>query len=805
MVYRKHLTILCCLLLAVSAVQANYTFLGNVDSAKVETSGCVLYCEGGNNVQITFLKENMFRYTLHRAEYSEPLLEYPLVKTQWDGVQVEYLENDSIITLTSSELRIEIQKIPCRIVVRNSEGEILSADDPGMGIGWDGKEVRSWRTIAPDEKFFGLGEKVGPVNKRGREWVMWNDDYPGYDDRTDPLYQSIPFYIGLRDGNAYGIYFNNSYRTTFNMGAGNRRYMSFAAEQGNLDYFFICGPEISSVVETYTELTGRTPMPPMWSLGYQQCRYSYFPDSEVLRIAKTFREKKIPADVIYLDIHYMDDYRLFTFHPERFPKPRALMNELEDMGFKVVTIIDPGIKVDDEYRVAREGLAGEHFVCYPDDEIYIGEVWPGPSYFPDFSRDETRTWWAGLLDEFYDTGIDGFWNDMNEPAVWGKAFPQEVIFNDDGIFSNQKKMHNLYGFLMCRATTEGMKRLRPEERMFVLTRAGFAGIQRYSAVWTGDNVASEEHLELGIRMMLGLGLSGVPFVGMDVGGFMGTPSPELYARWMQVGALSPLFRGHTVYNSSDQEPWSFGDEVERISREAIELRYRLLPYIYSLFYEANQTGAPLWRPLFWYDTDDNRVYDWAFQHEFFVGEKLLAAPVTRDGQYVKKVYLPRGKWLDWNTEKVYDGEQEIYVDAPLYRLPLFLREGAIIPSREPEQFTGEKPLTKLILDVFASEQLSAFEYYEDDGKSYDYLNGSYRLTEFSCIKTQSELQFEKQRTHDNYKAPKRNLEIRFHAVVEPSEVLLDERVIDDYHYDAQKQILTISIPDKGKEQKLLIR
>ncbi len=787
-------------------LQANYTFLGKVDSTEATPSRLILHCEGGSQVQITFLQPNLFRYTLRRAAYPESLLEYPLARLEWDPIPVEFTENDTRVMLKSNELALDIQKSPCRLTVRNRQGDVVSEDDPGMGVGWDGKEVRCWRTIAPDEKFFGLGEKTGPVNKRGREWVMWNDDYPGYDDRTDPLYESIPFFIGLRSGNAYGIFFNNSYRTTFNMGAGNRRYSSFAAEQGSLDYFFMYGPEISRVVETYTQLTGRSPMPPLWSLGYQQCRYSYYPASEVLRVAKTFREKHIPADVIYLDIHYMDDFRVFTFDPERFPNPRALMNELDSMGFKVVTIIDPGVKVDTTYRVAREGLEGDHFVRYPDGELYIGEVWPGPSYFPDFSREQTRKWWAGLLDEFLNIGVDGFWNDMNEPAVWGKAFPQEVIFYDGGKFSSQKKMHNLYGFLMCRSAAEGLNRLHSEERQFLLTRAGFAGIQRYSAVWTGDNIASEEHLELGIRMMLGMGLSGVPFVGMDVGGFMGTPSPELFARWMQVGALSPLFRNHTAFNTCAQEPWAFGEDVERISREAVEMRYRFLPYLYSLFYEASQTGAPLWRPLFWYDAEDEQVYDWDYQHEFFVGEKVLAAPMTREGQYVKKVYLPEGRWLDANTERVCEGRQAIYVDAPLDRLPLFLREGAIVPSREPMQFVDEKPLTKLILDVFPSTEPNTFQYYEDDGKSFDYRQGIYRITEFNCVHHDGELHFVKRRAHDRYNAPERELEIRFHAISKaPREVMLARQPLQSYGYDEQKRILIITIPDKGNVQSLIIR
>jgi alpha-glucosidase len=786
--------------------QANYTFLGNVDSTAHTPSGLTIYCEDGNQVQFTFLQTNMFRYTLLRKDCTEPLLEEPLAFMKWESVPLEYTEDGTRIQLKSSELELSIQKSPCRLIVRNKRGDVISEDDPGMGVGWDGKEVRCWRTIAPDEKFFGLGEKTGSVDKRGREWVMWNEDFPAYDDRKDPLYESIPFFIGLHGGNAYGIFLNNSYRTTFNMGAGNQRYSSFTAEQGNLDYFFLYGPEISRVVETYTQITGQAPMPPMWSLGYQQCRWSYYPASEVLRIAKTFREKQIPADVIYLDIHYMDGYRVFTFDSERFPKPRALMNELDGMGFKVVTIIDPGVKVDTICRVAREGLRDNHFVRYPDGELYVGEVWPGPSYFPDFSRQQTRDWWAGHLNEFLDIGVDGFWNDMNEPSVWGQAFPQEVIFYDGGKLSSQKKMHNLYGFLMCRAASDGLNHLHPNERQFLLTRAGFAGIQRYSAVWTGDNEATEDHLELGIRMMLGMGLSGIPFVGTDVGGFMGTPTPELFARWMQVGALSPLFRNHTAYNTRDQEPWAFGEDVERISREAIEMRYRFLPYFYSLFYEASQTGAPLWRPLFWYDANDEQVYNWDYQQQFFVGEKVLAAPVTREGQYVKKVYLPEGQWLDVNTEKVYEGKQTVYVDAPLDRLPLFLREGAIIPSREPEQFVDKKPLTKLILDIFPSTHSDTFQYYEDDGKSLDYQRGIYRLTEFSCAKRNSELHFEKLRVYDRYNAAERTLEIRFHAVSKkPREVMFDRQRLRDFRYDEQKRILVVSISDKGNTQSVTIR
>ncbi|HEX9652371.1 MAG TPA: glycoside hydrolase family 31 protein [bacterium] len=794
---------------------ANYSFLGNVEKYETRTSGISLFCESRCELRIDFLKSNLFRVTLIRPDYSEALLDYPLAKTEWEAVPIDFEETEPQLLLKSDEIDLVIQKSPCRLTVKDKQGTIINQDDPGMGIGWDADEVRCWKTITADEKFFGLGEKTGNLNKRGSEWVMWNTDNPHHDNNSDPIYQSIPFFIGMRDYQAYGIYFNNSYRSKFNFGAGNQRYYSFCADAGNLDYFFIHGPQVSQVVETFTELTGRTPMPPKWALGYQQCRWSYYPAKEVLRIAQTFREKRIPADVIYLDIHYMDGYRVFTWHPERFPDPVGLIKQLASLGFKVAVIIDPGVKVDANYRVAKEGLQNNHFVRYPDDEIYIGEVWPGPSYFPDFSREETRAWWGNLFGDLVNVGVKGFWNDMNEPAVWGKAFPEEVLFHDEGRVSSQKKMHNLYGFLMAKACYDGLTRLRPNERPLVITRAGFAGEQRFTSVWTGDNQATEEHLEMGIRMLQGLGISGVPFVGTDVGGFGGTPSPELFARWIESAVFAPFFRAHTHYDGSDQEPWSFGENVEEISKKFITRRYEGLPHLYSLFWEAHQTGAPILRPLFWHHQNDPHVYDGQWQEQFLVGENLLVAPVTRIGHNLKKVYLPPGQWLDLNTETVYDGGKAIIVDAPIDRLPMFLRSGGIIPSQEPMQYVGEKACTKLMLDIFAAGQSASYQFYEDDAESYDYASGKYRLTDLSVTKKGKELQISKTRSHDAYQPTERLLQLRVHAVAAPvAAIALGNTSLSEfkssqngtgYSYDAEKRILTIQFPDDAPKQSLTIK
>ncbi|MBK6765052.1 MAG: DUF4968 domain-containing protein [bacterium] len=724
--------------LLITSARANYRFAAPVTSTTQTARGAVVTCADGVTLEVKFITSDIVRITLVRPEDPEPLLTDALLADSLllRDVELTSEETSSAVLIKSDRLTVAVDHDSLHVIFINAFGRALLADDPAMAYGFDGNEVRTWKQLAPGEKFFGLGEKGGGLDKRGRELVLWNSDIPGYLDSTDPLYQSIPFYIGLRDSVAYGIFFNNSCKSRFNFGAGQQRYSSFSAEDGPLDYFVINGPSIKEVVRRFSDLTGKLNLPPLWALGYQQSRWSYFPDTEVRRLAQTFREKDIPCDVIYLDIHYMDGYRVFTWDSTRFPEPQTLLSDLNKDGFKIVPIIDPGVKAEWGYKIADEGLAGNHFVRYPDHTVHVGEVWPGKSYFPDYSHPKTRIWWGKHVAEMRKQGVRGFWNDMNEPACWGQAFPLETIFHDNGLNSSHKKMHNLYALHMAQATYEGLLKDFPYERPFILTRAGFAGIQRYAASWTGDNLASEDHLELGIRLMLGMGLSGQPFVGTDIGGFMGTPSPELFVRWMQVGALSPFCRTHSHYGSNDKEPWSFGENNEAIARKFIKFRYELLPTLYSLFYQSSQTGEPIWRPLFYEFQNDPKCYDWAYQQQFMLGENILVAPVTRVGQYTKKVYLPEGKWLDWNTKKVYEGQQEIIVDAHLDWLPMFLRNGAILFRRDLQQYADQRPIAELTVNVFGLPAAtdgfpsSSAVLYEDDGRSHASRNGRFRRTEY---------------------------------------------------------------------------
>lgn len=633
----------------------------------------------------------------------------------------QFKEEDNQILLSSELFDIRISKSPGRLSFLTKDGQILNEEDPGLGTSWIGHEISTYRKLQEGERFIGLGEKTGHLDRRGSGYTHWNTDYFAYPLEGDPIYCSIPFYIGIHNGLCYGIFLDNSYKSHFNFGASNDRFSYFAVEGGDLNYYFIYGESIPEIIEQYTYLTGRMKMPPKWSLGYQQCRYSYYPDSEVKSIAKTFRDKQIPGDVIYLDIHYMEKFKVFTWDGERFADPKGMLDELKAQGFHVVVIIDPGVKVEEGYEAYEDGLKEDVFVKYPDGQNFTGEVWPGWCHFPDFTNPRVREWWGAKFADMVNVGIEGFWNDMNEFATWGNRLPDLMQFDHDGVPSTVKRVRNIYGLQMSRSTFEGTKKLMDDERPFILTRATFAGAQRYSAVWTGDNEASEDHMLLGVRIVNSLGLSGVSFCGPDVGGFAGTTYGDLFARWITIGAFTPFFRAHTFVNTNYSEPWAFGEEVEEISRNYINLRYRLMPYLYSVFYESSQTGMPLNRSLAMHYPHQVEVYDHRFENQFLFGPNILVAPI-KSTETITKVYLPEGQWYDLHNDKLYQGDEIVYVDCPLTRLPLFVKAGGMLTMQSLVQNTSEAHDGVLYLHLYKGED-SAFQLYEDDGKTYSYETG----------------------------------------------------------------------------------
>lgn len=514
------------------------------------------------------------------------------------------------------------------------------------------------------------------------------------------------------------------------MGKENSNYYYFGAKDGNLDYYFIYGPEVSEVVNEYTNLTGKTPLPQLWTLGYQQCRWSYAPEQRALEIAKTFREKNIPCDTIYLDIDYMDDFRVFTWDNKKFKNPKAFTDELKSMGFKVVTIIDPGVKVDKGYKIYDEGLKNGYFATDKDGMVYKNTVWPGDSVFPDFMNSQVRKWWGNNQKIMFNLGIAGIWNDMNEPASFNGPLPEDIVFNNDGTLVTHKEIHNVYGHMMDKATYEGIKEAT-NKRPFVVTRACYAGTQKYSTVWTRDNQSTWEHLRMSLPMLMNIGLSGMAFCGTDVGGFGFDCTGELLSRWMQVGTFTPLFRNHSTIGSREQEPWAFDEITEEINKKYIKLRYKFIPYLYDMMHKCEKSGAPIIRPLLYNYQNDKKTYE--INDEFMFGDNVLVSPVVEQGARQKLVYLPKGNsWIDYWTGEEFEGGQYIIKDAPLDICPIYIKTMSIISNGEDVNYIGEKDTECLNLSIYLCDKKGEGKYiaYNDDGESFDYKNGRFNEYEF---------------------------------------------------------------------------
>jgi alpha-glucosidase len=709
-------------------------------------------------VEVSIYTSSIIRIRIDKKEFKDDFSYAVISKPLKTTFNIQE-EADRYIVTTDS-VKLEITKNPVRFRFLTLDNKLINEDDPAFGTSYIGEEVTTYKKIQPNERFIGLGEKTGNLDRRGSGYTNWNTDYFGYGTNDDPLYVSIPFYIGIHNNMNYGLFLDNTYKSHFNFGASNDRFSSFTAESGEMNYYFIYHKNVADIVTSYSALTGRMKLPPMWSLGFQQCRYSYYPDTEVLTVAKTFRAKKIPADVIYLDIHYMDAYKVFTWHPTRFPNPKKMLSELKEMGFHTTVIVDPGIKIEKGYPFFEQGVKENIFVKYPDKTNYAGQVWPGWCHFPDFTNPAARTWWGKSFKGYVDMGLDGFWNDMNEIATWGNRLPNLMEFNYDGHHATTKSSRNIYGMQMARATFEGTKELLGGKRPFVLTRAGFSGVQRYAAVWTGDNSSNDDHMLAGVRLVNSLGVSGVTNAGVDVGGFTGGVPVKLYTRWMSIGAFTPFFRAHTAINTKDAEPWTFGEEAEEITRNYIQLRYNLMPYIYSSFYESTQNGLPVSRTLAINYTHDKNIYEGTFQNQYLFGNSIMVAPFV---SYVDlgKVYLPKGNWYDFYNDKPFKGSEQITVETPIDRLPLFVKGGSIIPVQSPIQSMKEKPSDTLMIHIYKGEESNKLVYYEDDGETYDNEKGTFykRL----MVYQPNENHFTLEPSEGSYASKFKNLKCIFHG------------------------------------------
>ncbi len=760
--------------------------LGDVLSHEVDGQAVDLVCDNGV-LRLEVLAGGIVRLRLRRAESTgfPPLFSYALdPDAAWPPVPFEVEADGQALTLRTEHLTCRVAKSPCRLSFYDAQGRPLSEASEGLGFRSAGSFYTS--SLAEAEALYGLGEKAFALNLRGRRLEMWNTDPHTYAPGDDPIHLCIPTLLALRGGRAYGYFFDNPGRARLDLGPARPDQLRYEADGGELCAYFVAGPGLADVLARYTRLTGRMPLPPRWMLGYHQSRWSYSPASEVRELAAEFRRRRIPADAIHLDIDYLDGYRIFTWDRARFPDLPALLSDLRGQGFRAISILDPGVKVDPGYAVHDEGLARDAFCKRPDGRPFVGPVWPGDCYFPDFTDPETRAWWGELYQPLLEAGMAGFWNDMNEPAVFGGEMPAEVRHAYEGRGASHGEAHNVYGLQMARATAEGLGRLCPEARVPVISRSGYAGLQRYALVWTGDNHSTWAHLRLGVSMCLNLGLSGLAFCGPDVGGFSGDCDGELLVRWIQVGALTPFFRNHSAMGSARQEPWAFGQPYEDICRRWIELRYELLPYVYTAAWQAAQTGLPMMRPLALAFPGDVRTY--SLDDQFLLGDALLAAPVGRPGQRRRRVYLPGGPWYDFWTGERLSGEVE--AEAPLARMPLYVRAGAVLPRGPILQSTDDWPPEALHLHVYPGDGESWL--YEDDGRSLAYREDAFRQTRFVC-ETSSESLTLRREVEGPFDPGYERFEIHFHGLDgAPGQVRVDDTPAEA-SFDAETRTTRLAV------------
>ena len=668
---------------------------------------------------------------------------------------IEHLADRTLLITESMTVTVWVD--PFRIDVHRADGTaVIETAQDQQGRYWayatlnDAFTIR--RRCRREDAIFGLGEKSGRHNRKGRDFTMWNvdvlspeetaeftrdrapDDPRG--DRTsvefDPFYATIPFFYhqNYPAGGMAASFVDNGYRGAYEFSEAEEYRIAF--DGGQYTEYVFAGPDMPAILTSYTWLTGRTAPPPLWALGYHQCRWFDYTQDAVEAIAARHRSDDIPCDAMWLDIEYMDGYRVFTWDTERFPDAPGMLKRLADNGFRVITIIDPGVKFDPGYWVFDQAVERDVLCRTEGGDLYLGQVWPGNTAFPDFVTEEGRTWWGELNAAHVQSGLAGIWNDMNEPATGD--IPSGPMRFGHGEHPHAR-FHNQYALLMAMGTTAGLLEAMPDRRTFVLSRSGFAGIQRYAANWMGDNMARWDHLWLSIAMGAGFGISGQAFVGADIGGFQGDTQPELFLRWMQYGVLTPFCRNHSEIDNVDQYAWAFGPLIEDHLRAAIKLRYRLIPYLYASFLTASETGAPVQRPMIFDHQYDGTVRD--LDDQYLLGPDLLVAPVTEPGMTSRQVYLPAGDWYDWHTGEFAGGAQFVIMPTPMDRIPIFARGGAVIPmwAEAPPSTSGHHPAV-IELHVFVPRTDGSHHsmLQEDDGLTFAALSGARYRTSFEVVR-----------------------------------------------------------------------
>ena len=800
------------------------TFSGN----KSLPNGIEVY-SGKAILQVTALRDDLIRVRVGRdgilpEDASWAVL--PSARQQRASVTPE--STDAAVGFRTNAVRVRVDRTTLRFSLTDLDGNVLQEDATGWPVEFHDKAFRVYKQMPLDEHYFGLGDKVGPLDRRNQSFTMWNTDAYNFQESTDPLYKTIPFFLTMRAGRTLGVLLDNTWCSNFDFGKQINGVYSFGAEDGPLDYYVLYGPDPKHVLEGYAWLTGPPPLPPIWALGYQQSRYSYETEAQLREVAQKLRAERIPADALYLDIDYQKSNRPFTIDPEKFPTFVSMLADLKKEDFHVVGITDLHIASlpGQGYAPYDSGAAGGHFVRNLDGSFFVGKVWPGPSVFPDFTQQSTRQWWGTLYTSFVSDGLAGFWNDMNEPSVFNtpdKTMPDEVQHRiDESGFrqrvASHREIHNVYGMENSRATYEGLLKISPDQRPFVLTRATYAGGQRYAATWTGDNSSTWNHLRLTTPTLENLGLSGFGMSGADVGGFIGNPSPELLTKWTELATFQPIDRNHSEKGTAQREPWVNGPEQEDIRRRYIEERYKLMPYLYTAVEEMSRSGVPVLRPLFLefpQATADKHPLDLDTGNEFLFGSELLVAPPPYpDKLDTYSVKFPPLDWYDyWTGQRVErqtpstgtSSAKPVWVHPTLDTLPVYVREGSILPMQPVTQSTNEIPHGPLLLRVYPGRDCKG-SLYQDDGKTMAYKHGEFLRVQFSCEASADSVKLRIGPHQGSYRAWWSELRVEVYGQNSDATYKVSGGKINSGRatLDVAHQMVSVTVPDDGRGSDLEI-
>lgn len=781
---------------------------GRIRSAAVGLNWIEASFENGGMVRVEVLAANLARIRFTPNAVWSPQVTGAIAAREWAPVRV--LGNDSGINLAlvTDAMQIYLQREPFRIDILWPDRQPLLVDaEPGILLDRETGEIITRKQSPAGEHILGMGPRGGPVDRVGRAFAMINTDSNAYGPLTDPLYISVPFYYSFTGGRAAGVFLDSAAQPYLDFGASTAGRTELSVRSGDLDYYVIAGPSPLAVSQTWTQLTGTSPLPPRWALGYHQSRYSYYSEAELLEVASTLRQNNIPADVLWLDIDFMDRFRLFTWNRDKFPDPAAMNAKLAADGFRCININEPCVLTDDPLW---SDLSRSRFLLTDRDRAtVVNNIWFGDVSWMDFSQRAFRTWYKERLKRFLASGTAGLWNDLNEPA---QNFMPDAIHDFNGERRADKYARNLYALNMASATDEAVRELRPNVRPWQISRSGYAGIQRFSANWSGDANSDWESLRTNVQMTVSTGLSGQEFFGHDAGGFLGSPSPELFARWLQFSLHTALFRNHAVNDAERREPWVFPEPWRGIIKSTIEQRYRMLPLLYSLMESATRAVQPFVAPLSFCFPADEATFGRSL--EYMLGESLLVAPVVEEGAETREVYLPgRGAWVDVRTGESYTSGKTAVVPAPAESIPVLAREGTILPLGPLIQHTGEIATADLDVAVFPGRD-TAFALYEDDGVSTEWTRGDFLRTELRLSHGVDGLTLGKRKVAGGRADAGRTWRLTVHRILAmPRGVTLNDQPLaasdapgtQGWRYDGDRRVLTAAIQDPGKDWTLRIR